>query len=191
MTTLSVFVFQGYDIRFSEGKPVANDVAAALGYSDPAKTASTKVSAKNKGVTRIQTPGGIQSVTVLKPEGVIQLIATSRLPNAMDLADQMGLTVLKCLPEQESIRVLEVAFADLNPIRQFAVHGYRIDLYLAEINVAVECDENKHSWKSGYPDDKSREAKIKSALGCSFVRYNPNKAGFNLGSVIRAIRELI
>lgn len=46
MTSLAVFEFQDNNIRFVDGKPVANDVARALGYADPAKTVSTKVSEK-------------------------------------------------------------------------------------------------------------------------------------------------
>jgi prophage antirepressor-like protein len=48
-----IFQFEGHEIRFIDGKPVANDVAAVLGYADPAKTISTKVKSKNKGVAKM------------------------------------------------------------------------------------------------------------------------------------------
>jgi prophage antirepressor-like protein len=57
-------------IRFVDGKPVAS----VLGYADPAKTISTKVKSKNKSVTKLVTPGGIQQVTVLEEAGIYQLI---------------------------------------------------------------------------------------------------------------------
>ncbi len=53
---------------------MANDVAKVLGYADPAKTISIKVKDKNKGVAKMVTPGGIQSVTVLEEAGIYQLI---------------------------------------------------------------------------------------------------------------------
>ena len=80
--SLSVFDFQKQEIRFVDGKPVANDVAQALGYSDPAKTVSTKIDPENKGVTKMVTPGGIQSVTVLEEAGIYQLIFGSKLQSA-------------------------------------------------------------------------------------------------------------
>jgi very-short-patch-repair endonuclease len=187
MSNISVFNFDSQEIRFVDGKPVANDVAKVLGYADPSKTVSTKVDAENKGVTRLATPGGMQSVTVLKEAGIYQLVSRSRMPNAKLIAQQLNLYVLNCAHEQETVRILEVAFADLQPIRQFSVHGYRIDLYLAKANIAIECDENNHSQ---YKNDKKRESIIKSALGCSFVRYNPSNVGFNIGEVILKVRQL-
>ena len=94
MTNLSVFDFQNQEIRFVDDKPVANDVARALGYADPAKTISTKVKPKNKGVTVLVTPGGTQSVTVLEEAGVYQLIFGSKLPSAEAFQDWVFETVL-------------------------------------------------------------------------------------------------
>ena len=83
MSSITVFQFNSQDIRFVDGKPVANDVAAVLGYADPAKTVSTKVKDKNKGVAVIKTRGGNQSVTTLSYEGVLELVSKSRLPKAI------------------------------------------------------------------------------------------------------------
>jgi prophage antirepressor-like protein len=82
MSNISVFNFDSQEIRFVDGKPVANDVAKVLGYADPSKTVSTKVDAENKGVTRMVTPGGSQSVMILEEAGIYQLIFGSKLPSA-------------------------------------------------------------------------------------------------------------
>lgn len=84
---LNVFDFKGNEIRFVDGKPVANDVAQILGYADPASTVSKKVKPKYKGVAKMETPGGIQSVTVLEEGGIYQLILGSRLPIAEEFQD--------------------------------------------------------------------------------------------------------
>lgn len=182
--------FDNQEIRFIDGKPVANDVATVLGYKNPADAVFRLVKEKNKGKVKMRTLGGVQSVMVLEEAGVLELIATSRLPNAIDIAERIGLVVLKCKHEQESIRIIKAAFEDLQPIEQFRIHGYRIDLYLAAVNITIECDENNHpDYK--YPLDPERQKTIKSALGCSFIRYNPNEPGFNVGSVIYKIRELL
>ena len=87
MSSLSVFQFESQEIRFVDGKPIANDVAIILGYADPQSTISKKVSAKNKGVAKVETPGGIQSMTVLEEAGVYQLIFSSKLPDAEKFQD--------------------------------------------------------------------------------------------------------
>lgn len=82
-----IFQFEGQAIRFIEGKPVANDVAVVLGYANPAKTISTKVKSKNKGVARMLTPGGLQQVTFLEEAGIYSLIFSSKLPIAEKFQD--------------------------------------------------------------------------------------------------------
>jgi hypothetical protein len=82
MDSIAVFRFDSQDVRFIDGKPVANDVARVLGYSDPAKTVSTKVDSDYKGVTKMVTPGGTQTVTVLEEPGIYQLVFGSKLSSA-------------------------------------------------------------------------------------------------------------
>ena len=83
MTNISVFEFDSQEIRFIEGKPVANDVAAILGYADPAKTVSTKVGSENRSVAKTVTlDGKWRTVTVLEEAGIYQLIFGSKLPSS-------------------------------------------------------------------------------------------------------------
>lgn len=83
MPNLAVFAFDTQKIRFVDGKPVANDVAITLGYSDPAKTVSTKVDKENRSVTKMVTVDGKRrSVTVLEEAGIYQLIFSSKIPAA-------------------------------------------------------------------------------------------------------------
>lgn len=106
--------------------------------------------------------------------------------------EQSIVTSDKFFPRTEGqiVSVLSMAFADLQPVSQFNVHGYRIDLYLAKVNVAVEIDEYGHSSYDNQAESL-REQRIKAALECSFVRCNPYANDFNLGDTILKIRELI
>ena len=94
------------------------------------------------------------------------------------------------MTETQIVRVLEAAFADCQPCPQFYCSGYRIDLYLAEPRIAIECDENGHKDYS-QKKERKREQSIKSSLGCSFVRFDPYNPDFNLGSIVRQVRELL
>jgi len=122
MSSLAVFSFESQDVRFVDGKPVANDVAAVLGYSDPAKTVSTKVSPKNKGVTKTVTPGGVQAVTVLEEPGIYQLIFSSKLESAERFQDWVFSEVLPSIRKTGSYSVPQpqVQYPQL-PSRQLAV----------------------------------------------------------------------
>jgi prophage antirepressor-like protein len=99
MSSLAVLNFEEQEIRFIDGKPVANDVAKVLGYKDPAKTISTKVKDKNKGVAKMVTPGGTQSVAVLEEAGIYQLIFGSKLPSAEKFQDWVFEEVLPAIRE--------------------------------------------------------------------------------------------
>ncbi|KAK9831271.1 hypothetical protein WJX74_010051 [Apatococcus lobatus] len=88
--------------------------------------------------------------------------------------------------EAEVMPHLIKAFAACDPMPQFAIGPYRIDLYLAGPKIAVECDENGHS---GYDKmaEATREAFVKETLGCSFARFNPHAPGFEVMDAVAAV----
>lgn len=119
------------------------------------------------------------------------LIAHSRMSSlrANEVKEQLGLEhlmVVAATAEYETIDVIEAAFVNFGPIRQFAVADYRIDLYLTRLDIAIECDESNHQ---GYNRDaeKLRTDTISAIKKCVWVRYNPHKTGFNVGEVISRI----
>lgn len=61
---------------------VGKYVATALGYSNPRKALLDHVDEEDKGVTKCDTPGGQQEMTVINESGVYSLILSSKLPNA-------------------------------------------------------------------------------------------------------------
>ena len=87
MTNLIAFQFESQEVRFVDGKPVANDVARVLGFKDPANAVSRMVKPKHKGLCKMQTPGGMQSVTVLEEPGIWTLVLGSKLPSAERFQD--------------------------------------------------------------------------------------------------------
>ena len=73
-------------------------------------------------------------------------------------------------------------------IEQFVVGDYRIDLYFPDERIAIECDEDNHI---RYKNDPEREAFIIQILHCSFLRFNPDEPGFNIGEVIAILIDKI
>lgn len=61
---------------------VGKDVATALGYERTADAIRQHVEAEDKGVGEIQTPGGIQNMTIISESGLYALIFGSKLESA-------------------------------------------------------------------------------------------------------------
>ena len=61
---------------------VGKDVAVALGYKEPAKATREKVDPEDRGVSEIDTPGGIQDVVLINESGLYSLVLSSKLESA-------------------------------------------------------------------------------------------------------------
>ena len=86
MNEVEVFNFETNEVRTVVIKEevwlVAKDVAKTLGYSRTADAIKVHVDEEDKGVGKIQTPGGKQSLTLINQSGVISLALSSKLPSA-------------------------------------------------------------------------------------------------------------
>lgn len=67
-----------------DGEPwfVGKDVAVALGYSEPRSVVSKKVDEEDKGVAKMDTPSGLQEMTIINESGLYSLILSSKLDSA-------------------------------------------------------------------------------------------------------------
>lgn len=105
MSDIQLFHFESQEIRFIDGKPVANDVAAVLGYADPAATVSKKVWKKFRSVAEMETEAGKRMATVLEEEGIYQLIFSSKLESAQIFQDWVFSEVLPAIRKTGSYSV--------------------------------------------------------------------------------------
>ena len=63
---------------------VGKDVAEALGYSNASKAVMTHVDDEDKGVTKCDTLGGRQELTIINESGLYSLVLSSKLPSAKE-----------------------------------------------------------------------------------------------------------
>ena len=79
-----------------KGQPwfVGKDVARRLGYINPVKTIRTHVKEVDKGETEMDTPGGIQTVTIINESGLYALVLSSKLPQAEEFKHWVTAEVL-------------------------------------------------------------------------------------------------
>lgn len=86
MDELQVFNFNNNQVRTllinDEPYFVGKDVAEILGYTNPRKAIGDHVDEEDKGVTKCDTLGGKQDLTVINESGVYSLVFGSKLPEA-------------------------------------------------------------------------------------------------------------
>lgn len=72
-----------------EGIPhfVGKDVADILGYINPQKAIRTHVDSEDKGMTEMDTPGGVQELVVINESGLYSLILSSKPIVEYDVID--------------------------------------------------------------------------------------------------------
>lgn len=102
---------------------VGKDVAQALGYSNQRDALARHVDEEDKGVMKLDTPGGVQDVTTINESGLYSLVLSSKLPSAKRYKHWITSEVLPALrrqggymlananetPEQIMARALKIA----------------------------------------------------------------------------------
>ena len=63
---------------------MGKDVAVALGYAEPRSAVSKRVEVEDKGVAEMETPNGIQKMTIINESGLYSLILSSKLPSSKE-----------------------------------------------------------------------------------------------------------
>ena len=82
-----------------DGEPWAygKDIAVALGYAKPTDAIRKHVDEMDKGVSKMETPGGVQDVVIINESGLYSLILSSKLPKAKEFKRWITSEVLPAL----------------------------------------------------------------------------------------------
>lgn len=118
------------------------------------------------------------------------LICRSRDTRATDIAKkfEINVTNTKLLNiETETLDIIMKCFHGIEMVPQYAINGYRIDLYFPKHRLAVECDEEYSHSKHHQLSDYARQIDIEKELGCSFIRYRPQNPTFCVAKLINTV----
>ena len=148
MAQIFQFQFDNQPIRFVDGKPVANDVASALGYKNPADSVYRLVKDKNKSVTKLLTNSGVQQATVLEEAGVYELIFSSRTAIAKRLQDWLI----------DTIKNLTIQYQDFTAATDNSGFIY---LLAANIHYKIGCSKT--------PQKRLQTIQSNNASNCSII----------------------
>lgn len=109
MQDLQVFNFEELPVRIltvnDELYFVGKDVADILGYKRTADAIREHVDVEDKGVGKIQTPGGMQNVTIINESGLYSLIFSSKLESAKQFKRWVTSEVLPTLRKTGTYQV--------------------------------------------------------------------------------------
>lgn len=118
--------------------------------------------------------------------------------NKMELLEDLKLKgllkegVSYVLPNRPEIEFLDELEEVLTPfkykcIRQYRVLDCRIDLYIEDLNIAIEYDENDHLHYDEWSHEIRQEC-IEKELGCRFIRVSDKNSNLhNVGVVMKEI----
>lgn len=205
---LQLFNFEGNQVRTLEikNKPrfIGKDVAKILGYKNLSAALSQHVDKEDcKHLSRNEDDDLCPAIwnnkhdfaqkLFINKNGLEQLVSSSRMPNAISIAQKLGINVnhiLNTRKEQDSIHAILKTFKGENMVRQYRVGTYYIDLYFPKYKLVIECDEFGHSDRD-QDYEKTRQYYIEDKLGCKFIRYNPDSKDYNIFNVLNRIYKEI
>ena len=114
---------------------VGKDVAKILGYSNPRKALIDHVDDEDKGVTKCDTLGGTQEMTVINESGLYSLILSSKLPKAKEFKRWVTSEVLPSIRKTGSYSI------------QQKVDSYMIEDSIARAKRWIEEEEERRTLK--------------------------------------------
>jgi len=131
-----------------DGEPwlVGKDVAEILGYSNPRKALIDHVDADDKGVTKCDTLGGAQNLTVINESGFYSLVLSSKMPNAKKFKHWVTAEVLPTIRKTGGYVANEDVFVETylpfadEPIKQLFRIQCRV---INQLNERIRKDEPK------------------------------------------------
>jgi very-short-patch-repair endonuclease len=181
---------------------IAKEISDILNYSETSKMLRRLDDDEKRTITRQNNllPGYLfknqGSLKLIKEQGVAkalsrsQKITTKEKQELFDFFQSKGLLtglVFYSRAEVEFISELEEFLKTLNviSIKQFQVLNFKVDLYLPELKIAIEFDENDHR-NYDVKKEKERQDFIKEILGCDFLRLSDkDSCGMNIGKVLK------
>lgn len=168
------------------GEPwlVGKDVAEALGYSNPRKALIDHVDDDDKGVTKCDTLGGVQNMTIINESGVYALVFSSKLPKAKEFKRWVTSEVLPAIrktgsyskPKSQLELLVESAQALLEHERKLTVLSTKQDEQAKQIEII----NKRIDMFNGVDGSNSREELRHKLNAYCYKNGIPQNKGWNI-----------
>ena len=195
-TKVSIIDFMEYKIRVVETDEnswfVAKDIAQILGIKNNGSFVAN-LKTEQKQLIKLDTKRGKQTLSCIDKEALIKCIGGCRKVSENvinELCKTLNINIQIIRVERVETAYLQDIIDTLpfsiESIREFKVGKYRIDLYIPQYKIAIECDENEHKGYNQLNEEK-RDKFLMHQLQCKFIRFNPHKKDFNVLTVIKEV----
>lgn len=135
--------------------------------------------------------GGFYMKEYIERDDIKHIVMNNRRIGMIKLLELINEPITLKIPiEVETMKNLYEIFLDYEPILNYGIDEYYIDLYLKKCKISIECDERGHKDRK-MNKEIERENYLKEKLGCKFYRFNPDDKKFKFNNVIREIIYLI
>ena len=172
MNQLQIFNFNNNEVRtvLIDNEPyfVGKDVAEVLGYSNPRKALKDHIDEEDKGVTKCDTLGGKQDLTIINESGLYSLVLSSKLPQAKSFKRWVTKEVLPAIRKTGSYQTptnpmdaLELMFqAQKQSNEQIAVIDHRV----IELEENAPLNPGEYNFVSKKVSERIRQIKRERCL---------------------------
>lgn len=131
--------------------------------------------------------------------GAIEVAQKLRTEKARFFLKNRGITLIKgARVEYTFVDIIETALYSIAKCkRQYRVEvsgipgSFKVDLFLPEYGIVIECDESHHESNSNQIKDMIRQEVIGSDKGYTFIRFSPEEKNFDFGKVLNQIFKKI
>lgn len=157
-----------------DGNPwfVGKDVANALGYSNPRKALIDHVDEEDKGVTKCDTLGGTQELTIINESGLYSLIFSSKLESAKSFKRWVTSTVLPSIRKTGGYLAGQEQLTNKEIMARALILAQK---QIEKVNARIAILEEKN--RSSFGAEIIREDSISVGEYATFLRQN----GVNIG----------
>lgn len=157
------------------------------------RTSLVNYTKDEKLLKNCKTAGGNQNMIYLTMLGIKRMICSTRSYLIKQYAYTLNIQPVetyKVSVEANLIEFLSKVFHGLNCITQFQCCIYKIDLYILDFKLAIECDEeNSHKYRVS--QDLKRQMFLEEKLGCKFVRFRPESKNFQIAELLNQCINII
>jgi very-short-patch-repair endonuclease len=130
-------------------------------------------------------------------KGLYRIISTCRKPtieNIENLCNALSLPfmILHSQKYENAYinNIINILPNNIHYETQFHVGKYKIDLYIYELNMCIECDENGHT-QYNQENEIKRQEYILQKLNCKIIRFNPDAKDFTIFNLLQLVVDAI
>lgn len=135
---------------------VGKDVAAALGYEKPTDAVRKRVDEEDRGISKMETPSGVQEMTIINESGLYSLILSSKLPSAKRFKHWVTSEVLPSI--RKNGQYIVNTKSDISPMLQMCQ-------ILLDKAIETEKVQKEHSEKIAALEESVQEIKNTTPVG--------------------------